>query len=333
MMGAGAPGVPTFFAGTHRPVDVGIASLELELTWGVPEESEYFDLDPDNDRRLLSGIVMVFQPHAAPGLSLGASRTYMITMPPEGLSVSDFLFQPYRDLRENPGVGAEFQDDQMLAVFARWAFPEAGFEAYVEWGREDHWEDFGDLMRQPDHSRAMMAGFQKVFAGRDDRWVRIRGEGVVLGGANTFRAARGAQRWYTHGQVRQGHTHRGQLLGSLVGPGSDAQFLGADVFHRTGRLGAFVERVRYDDDAYYNQWAPHYGHHGHDIELSFGLSQLHFIGPFDVSWAATSSSRHRRNFIGLDGTSWDFLHERNSALRATVTWRPDLRAGLPRAWP
>jgi hypothetical protein len=329
MMGAGAPGVPSFFVGTYRPVDVWLGGLEMELTWGTPVESDYFDRDPDNDRRLLSGIVMVFRPHRAPGLSLGASRTYMVTFPPGGMEWSDFFFLPYRDVRENPQADDPWHDDQMLSVWARWAFPEAGFEAYLEWGREDHWADWGDLTRQPDHSRAMMGGFQKVFAGRDDRWVRVRGEGVVLGGANTFRAARYAQTWYVHTQVRQGHTHRGQLLGSVVGPGSDAQFLGADLFHRRGRIGAFVERVRYDDDAYYNQWAPFYGHHGHDIELSWGLSQLHFLGPLDLSWAATVSSRHRRNFVGLDGVTWDFLHERNAALRAAVTWRPGLRARLP----
>lgn len=329
MMGAGAPGVPSFFVGTHRPVDVGIASLEIELTWGVAEESDYFDFNPDNDRRLLAGFIMVLEPNVAPGLYLGVTRTYMTTLPPEGLSWGESLRRPYRDIRENPFGADPLADDQMLSVFARWAFPEAGFEAYVEWGREDHWADFGDLMREPDHSRAMMAGFQKVFPG-DRRWVRVRGEGVVLGGANTFRAARGAQRWYTHSRVRQGHTQRGQLLGSLVGPGSDAQFLGADVFHPNGRIGVFIERVRYDDDAYYNQWAPYYGHHGHDIELSYGLSQLHFIGPVDVSWRVTVSGRDRRNFVGMDGNSWDFLYERNIALRATVTWRPELRVPLDR---
>jgi hypothetical protein len=326
MMGAGAPGVPGLFLGTYRPVDLGIASLEMELTWGVPRESEYFDFNPDNDRRLLSGMVFVIQPHAAPGLSLGATRTYAITLPPEGLAWEDFLFQPYRDIRDNPGRHADFQDDQMLSVFARWAFPEAGFEAYIEWGREDHWADFGDFIRQPDHSRAMMAGFQKVFAG-ERRWVRIRGEGVVLGGANTFRAARGAQRWYTHSQVRQGHTNEGQLMGSVIGPGSDGQFLGADVFHRNGRIGAFIERVRYDDDAYYNQWARFYGHHGHDVELTGGLSQLYFLGPLDLGLDVTVSERFRRHFVGMDGAERNFLREVNTALRATVTWRPEARLG------
>jgi hypothetical protein len=329
MMGAGAPGVPGFYLGTHRPVDLGIASLEMELSWGVARESDYFDFDPDNDRRLLAGIVMVLQPHAAPGLSLGASRTYMNTLPPDGLEWSEFLIRPYGDVRDNPYGADPLADDQMFAVFARWAFPESGFEAYVEWGREDHWGDFGDLMREPDHSRALMAGFQKVFTG-ERRWVRVRGEGVVLGGANSFRSGRGAQPWYVHAQVRQGHTHRGQLLGSLVGPGSDAQFLGADLFHRNGRIGAFIERVRYDDDAYYNQWARYYGHNAHDIELSFGLSQLHFFGPFDLGWEATLSERFRRHFIGLDGATWDFRREVNTALRATVSWRPDLRLDLPR---
>ncbi len=326
VMGAGAPGVPGLFLGTHRPVDVGVGDVEWELTWGVAQESDFFDYHPDNDRRLLAGFIVVFRPDPAPGLSLGLTRTFMSTLSPDGTAWSDFLLSPYRPGQQNPD--GEHADDRKFSVFARWALPDAGFEAYIEWGRENPWTDAGDFFRQPDHSRALMAGFQKVFTG-DRRWVRLRGEGVVLRGADTFRAGRAAQTWYTHSQVRQGHTHRGQLLGGLVGPGSDAQFLGGDLFHENGRVGVFIERVRYDDDAYYVQFAPYYGHHGQDVELSAGLSQLHFVGPFDLSWAATLSSRHRRNFIEMDGQSWGDLqselpHERNVALRLTVTWRPDV---------
>jgi hypothetical protein len=322
LMSSTAPGVPRFFAGTSRPVNIWIGSLEADLFWGIARESDYFDHDPDNDRRLFSGIAIAFEPRWVPGLFLGAARAYMNTLPPGGIGVSEFLLRPYRGVRENPQAG-ELQDNQLASIFARWALPESGFEVYAEWGREDHWGDLTDLISQPDHSQAYMLGLQKVFT-RERRWVRVAGELTHLQAAYPYRGGRYVQTWYVHTVAPQGYTHRGHLLGAPIGPGSDAQFIGVDVFDARGVIGGFVERTRYDDDAYYNNWGRFYGHNGQDVELTAGAQQVFFWRDLDASWKLSYSWRRNRNFVGLDGSNWDFPTATNIGLRLGLVWRPGL---------
>jgi hypothetical protein len=322
LMSANAPGVPRLFVGTDGPLRTPIGSFELDLFWGVARESDYFDFDPDNDRRLFAGIALAYQPAVLPGLSLGIARAYMNTLPPGGIGWSEFLLRPYRGVRENP-LGTELEDNQLISVFGRWALPAAGVEFYAEWGREDHWADFTDFISEPDHSQGYALGFQKVFPG-DERWVRVAGELTHLQAAYPYRGGRFVQTWYIHSTIQQGYTHRGQLLGAPIGPGSDAQYLEVDVFHRLGRLGAFLERARYDDDAYFNNWGRFYGMHGHDVELTGGLRQVHFWRAFDASWQLSWSWRRNRHFIGLDGENWDFRTENNIAVQLGLVWRPGL---------
>ena len=67
LMTAAGPGVPRGFLGTARPLDVRIGTLEGNIFWGQTRESPYFDDEPDNDRNLLAGVALVFQPAPLPG--------------------------------------------------------------------------------------------------------------------------------------------------------------------------------------------------------------------------------------------------------------------------
>jgi hypothetical protein len=322
LMSNSAPGVPRIFLGTAAPIDIWIGELEFEVFWGRTRESPYYDDDPDNDRALFSGIAVTYQPRPIPGLYVGAARAYMNILPPDGLPFDEWLLRPFRGVRDNIIVG-ELADNQLLSVFARWAMPAAGFEAWAEWGREDHWADFIDLLSEPDHSQGYTLGIQKLM-GSGERRTRIMGELTHLHAASTYRAGRGTGTWYRHSRLLQGYTHRGQLLGAAIGPGSDAQFIGVDVFDRRGSLGLFVERVRWDEDAYYNQWGRYYGMHGHDVEVTTGARTVYFWRDLDVTGQLSWSWRRNRNFIGLDANNWDFRTENNVVVRLGVAWRPGL---------
>src|SRR5690606_34380342 len=104
---------------------------------------------------------------------------------------------------------------------------------------------------------------------------------------------------YASSQVVHGHTHRGQLLGAPIGPGSEAQFIGADVFWDHGRSSLSVERVRYDDDAYYAVWGAIHGPHGHDTEISVRGGHLLTHPAFSVEAEIGYSFRYSRDFIGI----------------------------------
>ncbi|MGH7507443.1 MAG: hypothetical protein ACRELX_17445, partial [Longimicrobiales bacterium] len=147
-----AAGFPHVFVGSQRPLDIWIGALEFELLWGRVAESDYFDGNPDNDGRLMAGLIVDFEPAFAPGLYIGAARTFMTVIPPGGFSLIDYVLEPYRGVRENP-LGPDVGDNQIISVFARFVAPGAGLEAYAEWARDDQWGNLEDLVKEPDHSQ------------------------------------------------------------------------------------------------------------------------------------------------------------------------------------
>lgn len=320
IMSSNAPGFPHIFAGTSRPVNLWIGRFETELLWGRLEESDVFDDNPDNDRLLIASIVVGFEPRWFPGLYLGASRSYLQRLPPTGLPALRFwLIEPYKDVRDNP-LTVEGADNQLLSVFLRWAPPGTGFEAYAEFGRDDHWADFDQLAAEPEVSGGYTLGFQQTFT-RGERWWRIAGEVTQLGDPLPT-VQRPNFRVYSHGRLPQGYTHRGRILGAAIGTASNSQFLGVDLFTPNGVRGLFIERVRWDADANRQLWNRRYGGDGADVEWSIGAQQRLFLRNFDLSAALTHSYRRNRDYIGLHASPAYFMAERNWNLHLELAWRP-----------
>jgi len=314
IMSATGPGFPHLDLGTARPVWIGIGRAEARVLWGRLAESAYFDTIPGNDGRFFSGIVLGIQPRWVKGLTLGITRVFYQAW--DSLAASDYVaifqtvFKAGLATPTDP-LGNDLRD-QLLSLVARWTFPEAGFEAYVEWARNDHNADLRDLLLQPDHSRAYTLGFQQLLPSGGGR-VRLRGELTTLGRPATIQT-RATPTYYLHGIVRQGYTHRGQLLGAPIGPGSQSQWLALDRYDARGRLGLAFQRVRFDDDAYYQSFSGPNAFRGQQTELTAALSALRFFGSADVSASLAVSRELNRHFEVLD----DFT---NLMLDVRVSWR------------
>ena len=123
--------------------------------------------------------------------------------------------------------------------------------------------------------------------------------------------------------VPQGHTNRGQLLGAAIGPGSDAQYLAADLLFDRRTLGVYLERIRRDEDAYFERFVQIYAFRGHDIEWTVGLTGEETTGNMHIQWESALSRRKNRSFIGLDGVNWNFLRETNLAVTLRAWWQPE----------
>src|SRR5690606_4993730 len=252
----------------------------------------YFDDDPDNDDRLLAGLLVAFQPRIFDGLAIGGARTQSFTWWPD-LSWSEVLLRPYRGLSENP-QGRELGDNQLLTFFFRWSAAPFGMEAYGEWAREDHWEGTAGLFRNLDSSQGYTIGLQKLVR-RGDDVLRIGAEVTHLADAlpGLFGGRPGHIAFYTNTSVRQGHTHRGQMLGAPIGTGAESQWLGADYFWSGGRTSLSIERARYESERYQEAFAPRFGAAARDVEFSVRTGHLMSFG--DLSAHAEIGWSTRRN--------------------------------------
>lgn len=228
ILGTNAPGFPHVFFGTSRPVDVWIGRVHGRVIYARLEQSEYSPVTALNPSRFASGMVAVFEPRFLPGLELGASRFFHVVWPDSGLSQRYFthIFQSF--LKQRVGkVFAPFPsdpnsstDNQLASVFARWVLPGGGFELYGEFGREDHNRDPRDLMLEPEQNGAYAIGARKAWV-RPDAMIVARAE-IVNFQTSIIHRHRPQYAWYRHTFTEQGHTNRGQLLGSELAVGSGA---------------------------------------------------------------------------------------------------------------
>ncbi|MEX0892407.1 MAG: capsule assembly Wzi family protein [Gemmatimonadota bacterium] len=312
-----APGFPHVRVGTSGPIDVWFADLELNVFWGSVSESDHFDGLTRNDHHLFTASSITLEPRLLPGLHLGIARVYHDTLKATGQKLDFYVDR----IAESPfwAGGGNRPGNAIGALHLRWVLPESGFEVYGEWAREDTPYDAEEVLREPDWTRTFAGGVQKVFVG-PERLTRVYGELINLG-ASPATVFRGFFTTYTHSQAVHGHTHRGQMLGAGVGPGSDAQRVGADVFSAAAMTGGFIERVRYDDDTYYRRFYRRFGESRHDVELSAGMRRLQRVGQLEVNAELVVSRRWDRDFLSLRTESEETVED-NVHATLGVRWMP-----------
>lgn len=301
-----APGFNHFFLGTSKPASIGIGKLESRWVWGRLRESQYFDGDPNNDSRYFTGIVATLMPKGLPGLELGATRSFVLDWRKGGPSLSEatMIFIPLQKKHfvtpENPAGNDEA--DQIASVFFRWAAPASGFEIYGEWGKGDHSGDFRDLFVEPEHASGWMLGMQKVFRQSEAGFWRLASEVTILGSARTSTLRAPASYFYVHHLIRQGYTHRGQVLGAGIGPGSSQMFVGVDRFGNWGKAGVGVLRTVYDNNRFYASTDPSY--RGHEVEPTLMGDILLYRGRWDLGGSLALSSLFNRFYVP-DNDEWN----------------------------
>ncbi len=269
-----AAGIPRAFVRTSRPVQTRVGSFTSRWFLGGLFESPYFDATWQNDRRSITALAATWTPAGAPNLTLGFTRAVYASLTDwEQVFGHAFDVLLDRGLRRAPGDSvARPTRDQVFSLFARWVFPADGFAVHTEWARTDPPRSLREIFTSPNHSQGYTLGLEwarPLRAGRDA--VRFQAEVTYLEQPPSFRNEPEVS-WYTSAAAPQGYTQRGQAIGAAIGPGASSQWLAADYFAPTWRVGVFGGRIRWDDDALYsfassydNKWC------AHDVSLFGGV--------------------------------------------------------------
>lgn len=279
---------------TTRPAKTLIGAFEGQVIIGRLESSGY--LSPQGgvsvkksafntqseDWRYLSGLNFSYNPKWSPGLFLGFTRT--IQQPyVDTKEYKDYFPVVMNLLRENDDLPDYlFNRDQYLSVYLRWLWRKAHAEWYLEFGRNDASYNLRDAIMTPEHSRAFTFGMVKLIPlARDEEFIQVATEITQLQQSVNY-VVRDAGNWYTHFQVREGYTHRGEVLGAGIGPGSNVQFLEVSWLRKMDKLGVQFERLVTNNDFYYATF-PNTSTKQPWVDLSLGINGNRKIENFLLS--------------------------------------------------
>lgn len=259
-------------------------------------------------KRAIAAIMLSWQPKWVPNLYLGiaASRYYYT-------SKKDSLGQPFPDYpytsspqdKYNAGLGS---------IFMRYVMPGDKAELYAEFGRGDKAATFFNLFGDT-IPLAYTVGLRKLIpVGVDKGCIDISAEithlqlpdpRLIFTAANPFSIPK-TNSWYTHPRIRQGYTHKGQVLGAGIGPGSNSQTINISWIKGFNRIGIRAERVAHNKDFYYyshitgNIGGGIHNQYWTDLSLTlhgqYSWKQLQFAG------AITSLSALNYRWVKVDGT-------------------------------
>ena len=288
-----APGFPHAFIRTREPWKTRIGSIEARLLIGGLTESHWFDTTDTNNVRSMSAFALSYRPSFQKNLVVGGARAVYATTTGWGRVPRNFLDAFSNVGRPNnralsDSVPDDGGRDQIFSLFARWVFPDDGFEAYAEWARLEFPYSFRDLLVAPNHSQGYTLGLQYVRpAITSTGKFRLQGELTSVEQSATWRD-RPQGSFYTSRKVIQGYTQMGQALGASVGPGASGQWVAADFIDPMWSAGLFVGRIRWNEDIHSTYGFPVYqGYCVHDVSLFPG---------------ARGSINHRFGYISADVT-------------------------------
>lgn len=282
VMSNNAPGFYHLTFNSTRPHKTFLGKFEWQLISGLLENSGM--LPPDtarrfnglplyqpktNSNRYINAMVVNWQPKWVAGLELGFIRSFFqyTSNLQGGLNGYLPIFSAF--FKGNAQDENRFGRDQLISFYFRWKFNKEQAEIYGEWGRNDHAANLTDFIQEPEHSRAYTLGIRKLFLRPNKKWdMEFFTELTHLQTPTTI-LVRAVQPWYAHYQVRHGYTHKGQVLGAGIGPGSSSQSVGLNwVQKNLNKTGLLLERIVYNNDFYYKAFSNLQSFEGHWVDIA-----------------------------------------------------------------
>jgi hypothetical protein len=281
-----APGFKHLTINTVRPVKSVIGYFEGQIIFGRLDGTRYPPLSitqlsdgtnlfvpKDPDWRYFTGFNLNYHPKWIAGLTLGLTRTFdAYRHDVKGFSGYIPFFVPYSKQATAGGNGDPFPRDQYTSFYGRWLFKKAQAELYFEYGLNDNSYNLRDFIGSPDHSRAYVFGLRKLFPvnGSSGQHILFSGEITQLS-QSPDRFVRNAGGWYVHGQVRDGQTNEGQVLGAGTGSGGNLQSIEISWVSGLKKFGISFDRYEHDIDFYQDYFPDMNGNSRKWVDFALGL--------------------------------------------------------------
>ena len=299
-----ARGMKHLYLRTSRPANIFIGKLEAELIVGRAEDSGIlpsqnqrlngiFAREFRGDFKYINGITLTYQPVFLPNFFAGFNRTFQqynddVTNTFIGRMP---VLEPFQKVKfftnDNSVVYDSKAQDQQISFFLRYFSSKGNFEAYAEYGKQDHSYDWREFILNPEHARAYLLGFSKLFkTNKKGEYYQVRGE-IVQQAESVNRYIRypdlnsGNTSWHTHYQVR-GFTNEGQSMGVGIGVGANAQIVELSKISNLNKIGLLLERIENHQDFYYRAFGGNSGRRPW-VDLSMGVLLDHQWNNFILS--------------------------------------------------
>lgn len=307
---------------TTRPAKTFLGSFEGQLLIGRLEPSgfepsQYSELNEryfrelSEDWRYLNGLSISYQPKWVPGLSVGLNRTFQMYNDNRGNTFNDWLpvfevFTKESLFEDDHTVDYDGRgQDQQVAVFGRYLLAKAKAEFYFEYGRRDHALNWREFTLNPEHARAYLLGFGKLFhLPASDKLIQVRAEMTQqqesVNRYIRYLGVTGGASWHTHSRAR-GFTHYGESLGVGIGTGgSNVQTIEVALVDQLNKFGIRLERLANHQDFYYKAFGQQQERQPW-VDLSLAL-----LGDYQIEGLIISA---RMQFIHASNYQWQLQPE------------------------
>ncbi len=255
-----------------------LGAIEARGWWGKLSESDWFDNDDSNDENLISGLALYYQFPFLKDFTIGLNRT----MTSKYSNISSYtLFKIWIPGLSDSGGGDD--SDQRISLTFDYKIKKAGFEVYLEWGKNDYSPSKDHYLRYPFHTQGWTFGAVKAFNMPFELKGELQLEITSLEcSADYDRMIQWYSTFYSHHKVTQGYTNKGQWLAAGIGTGGNSQYLGLKIFHSKGYIELFGQRKNPDLD--YSMYIDirkmkqaTSAEQNIRMNLDFGLSSLYYI--------------------------------------------------------
>ena len=332
MMSNNAEGFPHLTLNTQRPIKTAVGSIEGQLITARLEGSGYnppLDQTPfrgqiafvprPDDWRYFQGLSFSYSPKWIKGLSLGFTR--WVQQYSETASATNDYFPVFSNFfrkNDNNVTRSEIERDQAAGLFGRWLWTDTNAELYFEFAKNDASVNLRDLLVDTDHSRALTVGINKLFStDKADEFWQFNFEWTQTSQTES-RLLRNASSWYIHSRVRHGFTHNGEILGSALGPGGNAQYLEVSWLKGFSRIGGALERYVHNNDFavaafpddFTRYWVDYNIHGFWELRYNnmFISASLFFTNSLNYQWQVRMDPNDPTRFPdtpGVDRTNWN----------------------------